>query len=199
MVLSKKEKQEIKSYRIKEVFISTAKDIIIKDGAVNVSTRKIADASGYSLGTIYNYFKNIDELLWQVRSKLIIDINNHIKSIISSVSNVNELVLLFSEFIKYFTNNPNIYEFFYLYKLNPQHKPSNVSDYNIDIISTFEFLLKDGYISRSDIHTLSMTIIYSVYGMLTMYFSQNDTMDEQILNTQIESIIRYLVDKHQKI
>jgi len=190
-VFSKEEKQEIKSRRIKEVFISTAKDIIIKDGAVNVSTRKIADASGYSLGTIYNYFKNIDELLWQVRNKLIVDINTHIKSIITSVDNVDEMVVLFSEFIKYFINKPNIYEFFYLYKLNPQYKPSNDNANNIDIVNAFEFLLKDGYINRSDIQTLSMTIIYSVYGMLTLYFSKNDSMDEETLYTHIESIIKF--------
>ena len=56
----------IKANRVKSYFIEAAKEIIIKEGPENVSVRKIANLSGYSYGSIYNYYTELNELMVDV-------------------------------------------------------------------------------------------------------------------------------------
>ncbi len=45
-----------------QIFIDATTDIIDQEGIDSVTIRKVADRAGYNSATIYNYFKNLDEL-----------------------------------------------------------------------------------------------------------------------------------------
>lgn len=51
---------------LRELIFSSAKKIINKDGFQNLSARKLAAKIGYTPGTIYSFFKNIDELVMYI-------------------------------------------------------------------------------------------------------------------------------------
>lgn len=52
----------IQKRRMYQIFIDATIDIIDNEGIDNVTIRKVADKAGYNSATIYNYFKNLDEL-----------------------------------------------------------------------------------------------------------------------------------------
>lgn len=52
----------IQKRRMYQIFIDATTDIIDNEGIDNVTIRKVADKAGYNSATIYNYFKNLDEL-----------------------------------------------------------------------------------------------------------------------------------------
>lgn len=52
-----------------ELIVATAHDMIEKDGLNALSTRKLAVKVGYTAGTIYNIFKNIDDLILHVHAR----------------------------------------------------------------------------------------------------------------------------------
>ena len=54
---------------IKELALNAAKDIVAQSGFQGLSARKIASAIGYTVGTIYLVFKNLDDLIMQVNSR----------------------------------------------------------------------------------------------------------------------------------
>ncbi|MDP4092633.1 MAG: TetR/AcrR family transcriptional regulator, partial [Bacillota bacterium] len=56
--------KELQKSRMKKYFIDAAKEILVNEGVSNVSVRKVGEVTGYSYATIYNYFKNLDHLLW---------------------------------------------------------------------------------------------------------------------------------------
>ena len=56
-----REKQEMK-----DRIVQAAREMFLEEGFEKVSIRKIADRIAYSVGTIYNYFKNKDELFHAV-------------------------------------------------------------------------------------------------------------------------------------
>lgn len=58
-------KEEIENTR--ERILDTALDIIIKEGFNNLSVRKIASRLGVTATTIYNYYKNKDEINLMIR------------------------------------------------------------------------------------------------------------------------------------
>ncbi|MEW6711726.1 MAG: helix-turn-helix domain-containing protein, partial [Candidatus Riflebacteria bacterium] len=55
----------IQQDRIKNFFLDAAVAIIKNDGPENLSARRIAKEAGYSYATMYNYFKDIDDLIFE--------------------------------------------------------------------------------------------------------------------------------------
>lgn len=58
--LSIKERQKL---RTMSHYIDAAHEIIEKEGMDKLSARKVAEVAGYNVGTLYNYFKNLDHLI----------------------------------------------------------------------------------------------------------------------------------------
>lgn len=57
-------RKEIQKKRIMKYFIDAALQIIEKEGVENVTIRKVAVLAGYNSATLYNYFENLDHLLF---------------------------------------------------------------------------------------------------------------------------------------
>jgi AcrR family transcriptional regulator len=56
---------------LRELIVSAAQTIVERDGLTGLSAREIARHIGYSAGTLYNLFENIDEILLTVQIRLI--------------------------------------------------------------------------------------------------------------------------------
>jgi AcrR family transcriptional regulator len=55
---------EIQEKRMRGYFITAAKDLIRGEGLVVVSARNVAERAGFSYATLYNYFKDIRDLIF---------------------------------------------------------------------------------------------------------------------------------------
>ena len=55
--------------QLRELVIQSAREIIVKEGLSRLSAREIARKIGYSPGTLYNLFDNLNELLLQVQAR----------------------------------------------------------------------------------------------------------------------------------
>ena len=58
-----RQKQELE-----KVLIDSAKKIIFQHGLSGLSARAVAAASGCSVGTLYNYFRNMDDLIIRINA-----------------------------------------------------------------------------------------------------------------------------------
>ena len=58
------DKKMIQKSRMVKYFVDATVDIIEKDGYKSVTIRKVADTAGYNSATIYNYFDNLEHLLF---------------------------------------------------------------------------------------------------------------------------------------
>ena len=56
--------KELQEKRMKGYFIQATKDILKGEGLKGISVRNIADQAGYSYATLYNYFKDINDLVF---------------------------------------------------------------------------------------------------------------------------------------
>ena len=57
------DKLNIKKRRVMMYFIEATQELILNEGIENLSIKKIADTAGYNTATIYNYFKDLEELI----------------------------------------------------------------------------------------------------------------------------------------
>ena len=57
--------RQIQEERIKTYFLDSAKNLLRAEGLKGVSVRNVAYRAGYSYATLYNYFKDINDLLFR--------------------------------------------------------------------------------------------------------------------------------------
>ena len=194
------EKQTLKSQRVRAYFVQAAKKIILEEGVENVSVRKVADAAGYTFSTIYNYYGNQNELLQDVKADMIKDLVQHMaETRPSKVSDVEDIKKQNRLYVEYFIQNPNVFSFFYSYRLHPvQKEPAEVPDFSSQYLETYRGFAERGIIRESEIPVLAKTFIYSLHGLLALYFSDNG-MTVQMLYEELDRVADFLLRERKTL
>jgi len=189
-----KDKKDIKNQRVKSYFIEAAKEIIHNEGVENVSVRKVADNAGYTFTTIYNYFKDLNELLQEVKKVMIQDITVYMQGVDPHrIYNLEDIKKLNREYIKYYIDRPNVFTFFYSYRLNPSAHIDNESlDFSEHYLDTYKEFVKRGIVKENEVPVIAKTLIYTLHGLLALYFSDNG-MTADNLYAELDKTIEYLL------
>ena len=69
---------------IRDMAISAAEKILTEEGVNGLSTRKVAKAIGYTVGTLYLTFKNLDELILHINAKTLDELYTQLHEAIST-------------------------------------------------------------------------------------------------------------------
>ncbi len=189
-----KERQSLKNQRVRSYFVQAAKKIILDEGVENVSVRKVADLAGYTFSTIYNYFNNLNELLQDVKTEMIHDLIEHMKKEQpQEVFNTDDIKKQNRLYVEYFIQNPNVFSFFYSYRLHPVQKdPAEIPDFSVQYMETYHGFVERGLIKESEVMILAKTFIYSLQGMLALYFSDNG-MSIEMLVEELDQVADFLL------
>lgn len=185
-----------KKDRILKIFIDAAKHQVINYGIENVSVRKVAEDTGYSYATIYNYFSDLNELLWAVKKEIIQDLIQWMSKMKTHDYDLDGVKQIFHLYIQYYFEYPNIFKFFYFHSVTPTEGTlEDTIDFDSMWINTFSQLMKSHHLSLDDITTISKALIYVIHGALTLHFSQNNHLTYTSLCDEIDQILDYLVQK----
>lgn len=113
------DKKEIQRKRMMSYFIDAADRIIMEEGISGITIRKVADYAGYNSATLYNYFENLDHLIFFAAMRYIKDYALALPEYIKSATNALEKFLLIWEcFCQYSYKNPEIYYAIFFAKLD---------------------------------------------------------------------------------
>jgi len=107
--------KELKEQRIKGYFIQAAKEILVGEGIKSLSVRSVSERAGYSYTTIYNYFEDLNDLIFYC----VQDFYQECSDFVNGESNSTESSLTIMEskimqYIKYFVNYPSVFELFFI-------------------------------------------------------------------------------------
>ncbi|NJD56431.1 MAG: TetR/AcrR family transcriptional regulator [Nitrospirae bacterium] len=111
------EKRAKRKEEFRREILDSAREIFIHDGYDGFSMRKLAEKIDYSPTTIYNYFKNKDDLLFAICEEFLanfFDELNHIRSV--SPDPVETLRKAFLSLIEFGLKNPNQYKVIFFTK-----------------------------------------------------------------------------------
>lgn len=166
------DKKNLKSNRMKAYFISAAKEIIAIKGVESLSVRNVADSAGYSYATIYNYYKDLDSLLWDVKKSFTEDL---IKSISGTrPGQTNQGILnAFKAYAEFFVNNPKLFRFFFQWPLSSQ---SEHAQETLELFTQVFAMSNTAPAFQSDKGkeaTVYKACLYALHGLLLLYFSAN--------------------------
>jgi AcrR family transcriptional regulator len=173
--------QYIKADRIKSYFIAAARDIILAEGITGISVRRVADKAGYSYATIYNYYADLQDLLWDVKKSFIFEMKDHVLAGVTTSSETPNIKAVFHAYVSYYVEYPNVFKFFYQYPTDNEKSLSgelqtlftSLSEEAVQVFSSF---------TSSDAGVISRTCIYAVHGMLMLFFSGNGMTRESLFN-----------------
>ncbi|HYF83663.1 MAG TPA: TetR/AcrR family transcriptional regulator [Clostridia bacterium] len=192
------DKKSLKRERVKMYFLEAAKEIIINEGHEKVSVRKVADMAGYSYATIYNYFENLNELLWEVKGVMVEDLFKALQKKMHRVTyDIAEVKEGFKIYIEYYFENPNVFKFFYFY---PLRKPSKKTvdteagpDFNAMWKETFKGLILEGRLLEKDIEAVAKTFIYAIHGLIMLCLFNNGDLTEENAYKELDKIVDYIL------
>lgn len=192
--------KDIKEERIRKLFAETAKKMILESGVESVSVRKIAKEAGYSLRTIYNHFKNLDELLWLVRDFLIVDIAMHNLKESQGLHSSSDLSASYKKYMQYYLSNPNVFRFFYFHQLGEQERSSEKTQSDSilekEVEKTCQFISRTGGFSISQSSLIYRLFTYAVHGMLMLAITGNDDLKAEQLDLEIDQMVNLIL--HQE-
>lgn len=99
---------------------TNGRKIVKKEGLENLSTRKVSDSIGYAVGTIYNIYKDRDDLVVHVNLKTLSDLYTAINKAIkeeSSSSSGKKLKAIAYSYLTFAEKNLNLWSAIF------EHKP----------------------------------------------------------------------------
>ena len=104
------ERKEREKNELRELILLKAKEIIIRDGQEKLSLRKIANEIEYSPATIYLYFQDKDEILYQMMDKGFELMASQMQQVYHEPSALKRLFLIGRAYIRFGTENQDWYE-----------------------------------------------------------------------------------------
>jgi AcrR family transcriptional regulator len=173
--------KNIKKEFVKSKFIDAAKSIILQNGVSSVTVRRIAEITGYSYATIYHYFQDLNTLLLDTKLSMIREMiaAGDTQTVIaeSSLERIKQQARLTAGF---FIDNPNIFEFFYQYKMDESNAMAMRSlELEKAYYDDFMPFVESGTISEADIAAISRSITCVVFGSITICLSNNGLTREE--------------------
>jgi len=97
--------------------------MFLEDGYAKTSIRNIADSIEYSPGTIYLYYKDKDELLYEVQGQAFLQLLEAFKTEATSKDPLERLVQLGKTYVAFGLENPELYDLMFIIRA-----PMNVDE-----------------------------------------------------------------------
>lgn len=169
-----KEKEELKT-----LILQAAKKLFVEKGVEQTTIRNIASEIEYSIGTVYVYFKDKNEILHALHSQGFKQLGNEMKVLRNVSDPMERLKALGRVYLQFAFENPDMYELMFSMKAPMQSIESSCKEEWEEGQSTFgvmkatvEQCMSQGYFSNHNLEPLSFAIWSMVHGLVSLHISQ---------------------------
>lgn len=104
---------------LRRLIVGATRGIVEKKGLAELSAREIARAIGYSAGTIYNVFKNLDELLLTVQVEMLDDAVLRLSGVPKDCHATDYLDQIASNYIDFALENSRLWNLLFQHQVPP--------------------------------------------------------------------------------
>ena len=196
-------KNEIQEQRMKGYFIEATKEMLKGEGLKSISVRNIAERAGYSYTTLYNYFKDLNELIFVCVNDFQDECEQFIKDEIKKQPRGIEKIKAISKaYINYFVQYPGIFELFYIEKI------SNIGSKQptTELICTFldrlcleewEYCIQQKITTKDEADIYTKQLRFTVAGMLLLYLNRLQPTDYKDFIVLTEVQLNQILNKQE--
>lgn len=199
------EKKKIQTKRKRSYFIEATKSLIEENGVEGLTVKKIAQRAGYATGTLYNYFDNLNVLLFNCILDYFEELYNELSNIqVVDGDYQNYLLTLMAVYTDYFTQKPEIYYLIYLKNLGPIEAVNDGKTFRPKISSLLKNALIDYYksndvsITKKELEIIGSLITNSLHGNLLFYINKKSDLTIEKLKEKIKGEVMYIIRRGEK-
>lgn len=192
--------KELQEERMRGYFVEAAKNLIKGEGIKSVSVRAVADHAGYSFATMYNYFRDLNELIFlcvqDFQEECRLDVEQQVKKVKGSChEKVKTRVMAY---IRFFTEYPGIFELFYTaraYDLGNREGTLISIEQSLEQVCRpeWEKCIQAGTLTPEQVADLGTALRYTVAGLLVMYLNRRRPASyedfQQMVHRQVDRIL----------
>ena len=170
----------------KDIAKSTC-NLFIEEGFVNISISQIAKVAGIGKGTIYEYFKNKEDIVFELMSCLQEDYDPKLEfNLKESIDTKQKVIYLFNIFLsddETIQTQRKIYkEFLAIYLSNPSQE---IVEYHLELKNKYSLVLSDilnEAIKNDEILELAIEFVPSLFATLEGFFITSEDSKKDILD-----------------
>jgi AcrR family transcriptional regulator len=105
---------------LRELILNAAQDIIEVQGLAGLSAREIARRIGYSPGTIYNMFENLDDVVLNVESRVLDSLDARLTAILNDGDASNRVGRLAHAYLAFTHEKPRLWNLLFEHHMPAQ-------------------------------------------------------------------------------
>lgn len=212
-------KKEKKISRMRKYLIETTEELIEDEGFQSVTLRKIGDETGYNTATIYNYFKDLNELLLYSSVKFLRSYNRELSlKLDGSMDAVQRYMCILRIFCRHTFARPEVYHNMFYGKHGKnlgeilrdyyQLFPEEWGDYDEavesmlrcgDIFERERFITdpicREGFAEERDVRYLAEIAVFAHEFLLRELCEHRDGVTVEGQAARYESCVQFLLDK----
>ena len=182
------------SDQLRNFFLQAAYEIIETRGFNGLSARAVALKVGYSPGTIYNVFSNLDDLVLNVEARLLRELDEHLQVAAANSSRADAVISLARAFIEFACQRPNLWN---LLAANQLSTRTNIPDWYLERLEAPQLRIAEALsadektFSDTDVKQRARTISAVLFGIgaLATSIKTNRLTDHQALDI-VEGLVR---------
>lgn len=128
---------------IKQMAIDAGLEIIEEKGFSGLSTRKVADRIGYSVGTLYNVFDNFYDLVFNINNLILKDLYFFVEERLDTHQGIEAIKIIAVSYMDYAIKYPNKWNALFQYERPPE---SEVPIWYLEKVNRLLMLLEQNII-----------------------------------------------------
>ena len=163
----------------RQSILATARELFLLKGFEATTIRNIAEKIEYSPSTIYQHFKDKNEIFYTLHTESFIELVKQMKRSDLHENPLEQLIALGKIYIQFAEDNPELYDLMFIMEapidfLNLLDETQWIEgktafDYLKSVISA---CIDKGLIKETDVDSLAYLIWSTVHGMVTLSFSK---------------------------
>jgi AcrR family transcriptional regulator len=175
--------------------LSAGRDLIVQHGLKKFSMRQVAEQIGYTVGTLYNVFKNQDDLLLQINTITLAELREYIKTNLNKNLQGRDILLsVATSYYAFAAQNYSLWTTLFEYSLSEESSLPAWYAENINaLVDLAERSLSGLSLSETEIKVASRTLWASVHGICALSLSGKLHLTA---SPPAEILINDLIDKY---
>jgi len=167
------ERREREKEEMRKLILETSLKLFVQLGFENVSMRTIADAIEYSVGTLYLYFKDKDEIFFSLFKQGFEMFYHRQQKLATIEDSLERMKQHAKEYIQFAFENPALYEIMFVLKSHMKHV-ENENDIQVSnasfqaLVSNVQECMDNGYFVKTDVYAAALYIWGTVHGIVTL-------------------------------
>lgn len=159
----------------RQSILATARELFLLKGFEATTIRNIAEKIEYSPSTIYQHFKDKNEIFYTIHSEAFAELVRYLNASEMHKNPMDQLIALGQIYIQFALENPGLYDLMFIMEA-PIDFLNYLEDANwIEGKMAFDYLksviancIQQGLIKETDLESLSYLIWSTVHGLVTI-------------------------------